>query len=324
MRKNILLPGLIALFSMVNSAVQTKPLLKILEEDDLINNSLNKKEVFIHFETEPNNSFNIRVGKKYLPNENITEHKSESLNAVYRIKNLNQFLAYGANELEIIVANSSSKTSKKINIDISSEKILIDGLEFELCKRAQNDYKNNAKYHKEIANKINELNKLVPKEYQVKQIAISYLSICECEDHIEKGGTSNAGMRDGKIWIGYGNLKREVFLRNAIEHEFGHIIYSSLNQWASFKIKADFEWTYFQIQRTNLALFDLFKDSNYSFEKNAGHPQDNASELFASAFMIRRNYFSEYQRHASKLSKEDKEFADDVMNAVEIAMKKQN
>ncbi|GEM_PF-3912812 len=324
MRKNILLPGLIALFSVINSATQTKPLLKILEEEDLINNSLNKKEVFIHFETEPNNYFFVKIRGKYLPKEYVKPNYEENKMTTYRISKLNKFLVEGRNELEIIVGAGSAKSSKKIDINIGSEKIFIDGFEFELCKRAAFEYKNGKEYCAKIASQFNDLNKLVPKEYKVTKIFIPYVSTCDCEDSIEKGGTGNAWVNGGRIGIGYGNLKSEIFLRNAIEHEFGHVVYASLNQWSSAKIKADFEWTYFQIAGFHSNLFELFKDSNYSFEKNAGHPNDNASELFASAFMIKRNYFEEYQKRTSKLSKEDKGFADDVMAAVDDVIKKKN
>jgi len=318
-RKNFLLPGLIALFSIVNSASQQKPLVKILEEDDLRDNSLNKKSVIVHFETEKDNYFQVKIAGKELDKSFVTHESTEERTATYAITGLQKFLVDGNNSLEVIVGNTGKKSSAIVDINIGSATEIIDGFEFELCKRAFDDYKNGKKYHKQIAGKLKELNKLVPKEYQVTTVLIPYVAICECEDKIEKGGTGNAWAREGKIGIGYGNIKNDRLLRNAIYHEFGHIVYNSFNRWGFIKTKVDFEWTHFQIT-LKPKLFELFQDSNYSFEENAGHPQDNASELFASAFMIRTNYFEEYKQSTKKLSRDDKELTDDVMRAVESCL----
>lgn len=73
-------------------------------------------------------------------------------------------------------------------------------------------------------------------------------------------------------------------LRSVLTHEFGHVHYRMLDSVA-LRL-ADRLWT--QVQEA--ALFYLFREGEYS--GNAwfgGHPQDNPSELYASAYNLVRN-----------------------------------
>ena len=73
-------------------------------------------------------------------------------------------------------------------------------------------------------------------------------------------------------------------LRSVLTHEFGHIHYRMLDTAALHS--TDRLWNRLQ----EAALFYLFRDGEYS--GNAwfgGHPQDNPSELYASAYNLVRN-----------------------------------
>ncbi len=73
-------------------------------------------------------------------------------------------------------------------------------------------------------------------------------------------------------------------LRSVLTHEFGHIHYRMLDTTALHS--TDRLWNRLQ----EAALFYLFRDGEYS--GNAwfgGHPQDNPSELYASAYNLVRN-----------------------------------
>lgn len=311
-RPLIFASGLISLFAWLGA--EPKPLVRILEENDIRNNSFNKKKIAVHFETQRGNRYLVSVNGKDLPRQNVRLSSENEVN-VYKIGGLEAYLQDGSNGVEISVRNHWGDVKKEVDIDIGSVQKSIKGVVFNMCKRAAQDFEQHPERYERIAADIKALNEFVPEEYAIKTVEIPYLGVCICSDVIEKGGTKRAWFSGQTISLGYGmvNFKDFQEVKKRVYHEFGHGAYESLTK----KEQTDFEKLHALIEKTDAELFLLFKDGEYGSYKAGGHPQDEASELFASAFMIRLNYDKKFEKRLQQYPEESQDLARKVMAYVE-------
>ncbi len=245
---------------------------------------------------------------------------------IYHVNYLDRYLKSGSNSIEFIAENESGKRSKKqVALEVGLEDIVLDGIKLKLCKRAVMDIEKNPGRYWVIVRELQALNRIVLPEYHVDTVSIIYNSINSAEQPIPAGGTDNAWATKEGIVLGFGLINEfdgtnEV--RDALTHEFGHKLYDSLFLYERCML----EWYCFQMNIFYGKALFLFKDSEYCLMEAAGHPYENGHELFASAFMIRRNYFDDFKRRLSALDANGQELAISVMEIVEYSLdkKKQN
>lgn len=311
------------------SVVEQKPLVRILEEDDLLNNSFTKHNLGLTLETEKNNFYEVWVNDVLVEEKEIYAHDpdNESGMRAYRVDNLERYVSKGKNSVEFVVENLNGVRSNKIvALEVGLEDVVLDDITLKLCKRAVSDIAKNSGRYWVIVRELQALNRLVPTEYKVKNVAVTYNCLGDAEEQsIPQGGASNAWATSDGIAIGFGLISEfsgTAVIPDIVAHEFGHKLYESLHLSSRFFL----EWYRVKMFNFNALLGDtdlflLFKDSEYNGMKNAGHPYDSGSELFASAFMVWRNHYSELKNRINLLDDGEREWALDVLGIVESAFK---
>ncbi len=336
MRKILFLSSLISLFSLaepVQNLMRQKPLVSIVEEEELKNNSFFNKNLKIRFETELKNDCLVKIRGQKLPEENVQFQKHcvhctqpiiEGNKIKMEIADLEDYLQNGMNAVEITAANGRNKTTKKINIEIGGAVKNICGIEFELCRRAEQNYLSEKEKYKKITGELNRLNKMFPKA-EIKKITIQYEHVCgcNCSTYLEKGGSTNAMYDFERIVIGYGNInkcKKRKGIADLIRHEYGHGIFIMANE----EFNKKFRNLHTDIKDNHPQIFGLFTESNYVQDKEFGHPQDHPTELFASAFTIKMSHYQEFQKKLQNYTPEEQGAAKKVMELLKKELQYQN
>jgi hypothetical protein len=103
--------------------------------------------------------------------------------------------------------------------------------------------------------------------------------------------------------------------RSVVTHEFGHRYYDHLTP----RGKQAFDSTWAAMQRS--ALFYIFRDGEYAGNARfGGHPEENPTELFASAFNLLRNRPAELASRLLFVSDQDRPVTDHVTAIVSITL----
>lgn len=342
MRKLLFTASAISLFTIISAINSPKPSINVIEEEDLKNNSFRRKSLALRFETEPENKYYVKVNGTLLDNlyavrkdpgctcilcsysdEKPKKQLKDTDKIRYKIKNLEDHIHEGLNTIEITAHNTRKTATKKIELEIGYVKETILGIDFEMCKKAFYDYKNNSENYTKIAREIIKLNKLLDEENTIEKIIIQYEtdeSVCFIANVIEKGGSTNAWFFPGEITLGYGKIAfygKTNDMINTIYHEFGHALHKSLSE----EKQEEMYDHYINIKEHHEPIFDLFKDGNYSEDKESGHPKDGPSELFASAFMINNRYSDKFNEKLKELKPEEQEIAKNIIKFVECVTK---
>lgn len=312
----------------VSVVVQQKPLVRILEEDDLLNNSFTKNNLSLTLETEKNNFYEVWVNDVLVEEKEINLHNvdDDAGTQAYQVSNLERYVSEGKNSVEFVVETPDGVRAKRIvALEVGLEDVVLDDITLKLCKRAVSDIAENSGRYWVMVRELQALNRMVPAEYRVSTIVVTYNSLDDNEEHsIPKGGATNAWARTDGIYFGFGLINEfsgTQVVPDVVAHEFGHKLHESLPLSSRFFL----EWYRvkmfnFYAVLGNTGLFWLFKDGEYGEMKNAGHPWDSGSELFASAFMIRRNHFDEFLNRLRKFDAGEQKLALDVITIVDSAL----
>lgn len=149
------------------------------------------------------------------------------------------------------------------------------------------------------------------------------------EDHIQRlheqgiEGWLFIRDRDGFGADSYGYINAGCFIDEgdigvgiaAIYHEFGHKKYYQM-AGSPRQVLREMCDVYWEVMEQP-GLIDTFKDSNFVSYSEAGHPQSNESELFASAYMISQLHRDEYNsRFYEGLDEEQRALVDRVFEIV--------
>lgn len=324
MRQAVFASTLITLFSFIGQMQpRTPPLVQIIEEEDIKDNSFNKKNLSFRFITDNNCNCAITVNEKSVMDNDVQEitNTQTTLQKTYKVQ-LKDYLDDGSNTIELIVEKERMKTTKTMNLEISSAHKTIEGINFQLCKRAFLDYQKSPEQYITIAKEMNRINDFMPVGAKTLTMIIQYEPPCEQIDEIPAGGSQNAwAFQDNALIFGYGIISQfngTTEPRDTITHEYGHKLYKTL---PDSKLKR-IDGCYRAINSLENAevIFNMFKEGNYTVDKNSGHPAENSRELFASAFLIQMQYQSQFNDCTLFLKEDEQELAHIVMDIVTEAL----
>jgi len=326
MRQAVFASGLVATFVTLSAVVEhtyppAKPRVYILQEADIKDNSFVKKNLGFTFETEQNVTYEVMVNKCVVEDKYISagDNQKEGGVVTHTVRDIEQYVHAGKNTIEVVVTKESqAPTVKTIVLEIGLEQKVINGVQFKLCKRAVQDYAIHQRDYSDIAEEVKKLNKLMPEGYPINTIAIIYNKPCASEDcNIPVGGTNGAWIENDTVMLGYGvisHFRGTNEVRDALTHEFGHRLHQSL----PIADRCEFEWCCWLLQFWRSTI-PLFKDGTYTKDPAAGHPYDSGSELFASAFLISKNYRAEFEKRLTTFPSAEQERA---MNVIELVREK--
>lgn len=313
MRRALFTATLAAFFAFASRYQQREqPFIQVVEEADLKDNSFIQKNLSLHFKTSRNAFYLVKINEQSVSQQDIQDTDAQT-----RKVRLRNYLNDGENTIEFVVRQRKAQASKKVTLEISDVLERVDGIDFRLCKRANRDYQQSPEQYEAIIRHMRFMNNILPQDAKTTTVRVVYENYCDCDDTIPAGGAQNAWPFGNEIVIGYGILAKyncATEPRDTITHEFGHKLYKALTD--SRRRQIDACYRAIASLKNSETIFDMFKDSNYTADKNSGHPSDNSQELFASAFLIHAQYHQEFLERINLLKEDEQKLAESVVDII--------